>query len=80
MMEFKVGDKFEDIEELEKKIKQFECENFFLLWKRDCRSVEAAKHRVKRFVNPRLKYYEVKYACVEGGRDFNTEGKGLRKS
>ena len=43
----------------------------------DSRTIEAAHRRIDR---PSLKYYEVVYACIHGGRKFKSQGKGRRAS
>lgn len=66
-------------EELQQKISLYKQINFTELWIRDCRTIKAAQGRVKKELNPDLKYYE--YACVYGGgRSFNSRGSGLRTS
>ena len=77
--EFSVEEKFSSFETLEKKIKSFESSSFVQLWKRDCRTVEAAKTRLTKFLNPDLKYYEVKYCCTQGGINFKSRGQDRGK-
>ena len=50
------------------------------LWKRDCRTVAAAKKRLDRHLDEKLKYYEVKYCCVHGGQSFRAKGNGARST
>ena len=70
---------FASIEELEAKIELFKKDNFVELWKRDSRTIAAARKRgVDRPLSPRLKYYEVKYCCVHGGQAFKPRGQGQR--
>ena len=47
-------------------------------WKREARTIEAARKRVSRDLNPDLKYYEIKYCCIHGGQKFKSQGKGMR--
>ncbi len=71
--QFSVGETFESFEQLFKK------ENFVELWKRDTRTIAAARKRgVDRPLSPCLKYYEVKYCCVHGGQAFKPRGQGQR--
>lgn len=79
---FTVGQKFESFEVLEGKIKEFEKECFVQLWKRDARTLEAARKRVDRCKSMKadLKYYQMKYCCIHGGKNFKAEGRGIRKN
>lgn len=77
---FKVGDSFRTFDELEKSLKEFESFHYVKFWKRDARTVEAAKNRVNRYINPRLKYYQLKYTCIHGGQVFRPKGKGHKST
>ena len=77
---FAVGDLFSTFNELEAKVKAYECENFVKFWKRDARTIEAAKKRLNKFLKPELKYYELKYCCIHGGQGFKVKGKGSRST
>ena len=77
---FSVGETFNDFQELESKRHAFEQANFVQLWKRDCRTVAAAKKRLDRHLDEKLKYYEVKYCCVHGGQSFRAKGNGARST
>ena len=61
---FKVGDRFSSVEKLEEKIKLLRNDCYVDLWKRDSRTIAAAKKRVtkKSNLNLNLKYYEVFYS------------------
>lgn len=72
------GDLFSTYDELETKLKTYERQHFVQFWKRDARTVEAAKKRLDRFIKPELKYYEIKYCCIHGGQSFKGKGKGSR--
>ena len=67
---FVVGDKFRSYKELEQKIKFFEENNYVQLWKREARTISGVQKRVQRYLNPELRYYQLKYCCVHGGKDF----------
>ena len=54
-------------DELEAKVKAYECAKFVKFWKRDA---QATKKRVTKFLKPELKYYELKYCCIHGGQAF----------
>ena len=74
------GETFSTFQELEKKIEQFKRVSFVDLWIRDSRTVAAAQKRLTKSLKPELKYYELKLACVHGGRTFKSENKGKRSS
>ena len=65
-----VGKKFGSFADLERTIRLYEERNFVKFWKREARTIEAAKKRIDRHMNPKLKYYELKYTCIHGGQKF----------
>ena len=73
-----VGDLFASYKDLEDKIERFKVENYVDLWKRDSRTIVAAKKRLNRKLNPELKYYKLTFCCINGGKTFNATGKGQR--
>ena len=77
---FSLGEAFDSFVTLDKKINEFKKANFVELWKRDARTVEAAKKRVEKHLKPELKYYEIKYCCIHGGQAFKAKGKGVRST
>lgn len=84
-MDFKVGDKFSSISQLELAIANYSKKNYVDLHKRDAKTLQSAvksksisEDRVR---NKELKYYIVKYVCIFGGRDnFKARGEGSRKT
>ena len=81
-VDFAVGKKFNTLDSLEEAICRFQDQNFIQLWKRDARTIDSvtAKGRVERPLKAYLKYYQVKYCCVHGGKPFKPEGHGVRKN
>ena len=71
---------FESFEAVEKNLKRFEDINYVKFWKREARTREAALKRVDRFINPALKYYQLKYACIHGGQKFRGKGGGQKRT
>ncbi|KAF2904796.1 hypothetical protein ILUMI_01361 [Ignelater luminosus] len=63
-------DEFDTYEDFDKKLKELSKKNFVHFWKRDCRTVEGAKKKTERYIDPKIKYYQLKYSCVHGGRMF----------
>ena len=72
------GDSFKSYDGLEKTLKSFESRTFTKFWKREARTIEAARKRTDRHLNPSLKYYQLKYACIHGGQSFRPKSKGIR--
>ena len=66
--------------ELQEKILLNGKQKFVKLWIRDLRSISAAQGRVKRPLSEAIKYYELTYACVHGGKKFKPRGKGERQT
>ena len=77
---FVVGDCFESFAKLEARVEKFENSHFVKFWKRDTRTVKAARKRMNKSIKPELKYYEIKYCCIHGGQHFKSQGKGLRNA
>ena len=77
---FSIGETFKTFEEVQQKVQQYEKSTSVQFWIRDSRTIEAAQRRIDRPLNSSLKYYEVVYACIHGGRKFKSQGKGRRAS
>ena len=80
-MAFQVGDEFESFCSFEEKLlahnEQISVTTYIL----DSKTIENARKKgLKRMLEPELKYYMIKYACVRGGKDFKRRGKGKRES
>ena len=63
---------------MESKIKLYQDEKFVKFWKREARRINTAKKRIDRYMNPELKYYEVKFCYIHGGQRFKSQAKGIR--
>ena len=74
---FSVGDKFKSFDELQDKVHRYEELEFVKLWIRDSRTVTAAKKRVTRYLSSQIKYYEITYACIHGGKKFDNVMQGI---
>ncbi|KAH9360442.1 hypothetical protein HPB48_003056 [Haemaphysalis longicornis] len=73
---FSVGDKFSSFAEVEEKIDRYCSANYVKLWKRDARTIQAAKKRVGKIaagISDVLKYQTVKFCCIQGGKKFTTQ-------
>ncbi|KAB7496221.1 PHD finger protein 20-like protein 1 [Armadillidium nasatum] len=65
----KVGSKFYTFDDLSRRLEEFQQIEQVQLWVRDSRTVVAAAKRARRkSLNPALKYAELTYSCVFGGR------------
>ena len=73
-----VGESFESFEELKLKVKQYEEKHFVQFWIRDSRTVDSAQKRLTKKLNEKIKYYEVVFCCVHGGKKFKSKGEGRR--
>lgn len=77
---FSIGERFSSYKDLEEKIKLYEVSNYCQLWKRDSRTVEAARKRLSQHLADDIQYYEVTFGCIHGGRKFKGRGEGKRAS
>ncbi|KAL3244906.1 hypothetical protein MRX96_018492 [Rhipicephalus microplus] len=78
-----VGDRCGTFEDLEACISRFSAENCVQLWKRDPRTIAAAKNRVGKLaskMSESLKDYQLRYCCIHGGTKFISTNKSARKS
>ena len=75
---FHVGESFQSFQQLEVEVKRFEKATSTKLWIRDSRTIESARKRTKRHLSDSLKYYQVSYRCIHGGRKFKARGDGNR--
>jgi len=77
---FTVGELFESYDQLERKLEEYKQQKFVQFWKRDTRTIEAARKRLDKPLKTDLKYYEVKFCCIHGGQAFKPKGKGRRNT
>lgn len=71
------GDEFKSFTELQDKISEFERAECVQLYIRRSRSIIlAAKQSAKKDYNEDLKYGEIEYACIHGGKKFQTTSTG----
>ena len=67
---FYVGQRFSSLDELERIKSKYEDDNFCELWKKDVRTLAAARKRVSKRIaiaNPPLYYYSLLLSCKFGG-------------
>ena len=78
-VEIQVGSSFSSFDDLENRITQYQEDRFVQYYKRDSRSIEAASKRApSKSFNPRIKYSELVYSCIHGGKKFKSKSKGYR--
>ena len=77
---FHISEQLKSFQSLQEKISSYETENFVKLWIRDSRSIGATQGRVKRKLSEEIRYYELTYACIHGGKKFKPRGKGARQT
>ena len=74
-----LGKKFSSYNELQQWIDTYQSENFVQLYVSDSRTIAAAQKRLpKRQLKAELKYYQLTYACVHGGRKYKSKCSGVR--
>ena len=79
---FAVGEKFSCFTDFQKKRTEYERHNAVQLSCRDSRTLEAAAKCVPKRVlgaPTDLKYYEIQYTCLFGGKVSKRKGCGIRK-
>ena len=48
-------------------------------WKREARTIAAARKRIDQPLNKKdFVYYQLKYCCIHGGQEFRSKGTGSR--
>lgn len=77
---FMIGERFKSFEDLDKKLKNYEKATSTKFWIRDCRTVNAAMKRTTRSLCKAIKYYQIGYRCIHGGRKFVPLGEGKRST
>ena len=74
-----IGQKFEDFAAFESAIMRYQNAENVQFYRRDSRSVEKAQLRLEKKLNPKIKYYEVKYHCINGGKKHISKATGARE-
>ena len=80
-LRLELGVKFDTLAAVELAIRAHENQLGISYWRRDTRTIEAADKRVKNVsvVSARVKgnvqYYELRYCCIKGGRQYTPRAK-----
>ena len=74
---FKVVYSFNTFNEFGAALERFKSTRFVDFWRRDCRTIEAARRRgITRPLKVELRYHELKYCCIHGWQAYRCRGKG----
>ena len=71
-----IGQKFEDFAAFESAIMRYQNAENVQFYRRDSRSVDKAQPRLEKKLNPKIKYYEVMYHCINGGKKHISKATG----
>ena len=75
----KIGDSFSTFQAVTDAMKELENQEAITYWRRDSRTFEGAKSKIPNLIsNDALEYYEVKFACLKGGRSYQKKSTGAR--
>ena len=75
-----IGEKFEGFSSLEIAIQQYQKEENVQLFRCSSRTIEKAQPRMPdKKLNERLKYYEISFYCIRGGKNFKSRSTGMRE-
>lgn len=77
---FSIGERFKTYIDLERKVKEYEVATSTKFWIRDSRTVETARKRISRHLSDDIKYYQIAFRCIHGGRKFVAKGEGKRST
>lgn len=80
MNSLQVGNTFDSYEEFDSELKKYCDKNYVCFYKREARTISAARRKTERPINAELKYYQLKFACIKGGKAFQSMGKGQRNT
>ena len=74
-----IGNKFSSYEELESTIRLYELRTNTEFYKRDSRTILSAREwGIKREIKSELKFYQLRYSCINGGKEHNSKSSGQR--
>ena len=74
-----IGQKFEDFAAFESAIMRYQNAENVQFYRRDSRSVDKAQPHLEKKLNPKIKYYEVKYHCINSGKKHFSKATGARE-
>ena len=71
-----IGQKFEDFAAFESAIMRYQNAENVQFYRRDSRSVDKVQPRLERKLNPKIKYFEVMYHCINDGTKHISKATG----
>ena len=75
-----IGKKSEDFSSLEIAIQQYQKEENVQFFRRCLRTIEKAQPRMPdKKLNERMKYYEISFHCIRGGKNFKSRSTRMRE-
>lgn len=75
-----IGQKFEDFSSFEIAIQQYQKAENVQFFRRNSRTIAKAQPRMpEKKLNERLKYYEIQFHCIRGGKNFKSRSTGMRE-
>ena len=75
-----IGKKLEDFSSLEIAIQQYQKEENVQFLRRSSRTIEKPQPQMPdKKLHERLKYYEISFHCIPGGKNFKSRSTGMRE-
>ena len=75
-----IGQKFEDLSSFEIAIQQYQNAENVQFFRRSSRTIAKAQPRMpEKKLNECLKYYEIQFHCIRGGKSFKSRSTGMRE-
>lgn len=76
---FEIGTRFPNYKSLTEALDNFSIQNKCKFWKRDARTINSSRAiGVVKYLHPDLQYYELKFTCIYGGKDFKSQSESFR--
>ena len=76
----KTSEELKDFSSLEIAIQQYQKEENIQFFRRNSRTIEKTQPRMPdEKLNERLKYYEISFHCIRGGKNFKSRSTGMRE-
>jgi len=67
-----VGDSFDTYEQFRDKLNEYMQTTATQFYRRDARTIAAARKRLRRPLNDEIKYYDIRFCCIGDGLNFRT--------
>lgn len=76
---FRPGETFPSYDQFLTRLEQHSQRDLVHYWRRDSRTIEGASMKTSCPIQPALRYYSVRYACIFGGQKFETKATGAKR-